>query len=434
MDQQLVTENKSETNHLLNDQNFTNENGSKKNNWLNFERNEIFLLLSYFFFGIAFANYEPYAPLWLNQIFYENSFLIIGFVVVIPSIVAAIGTPFWGLLADRFGSKKLVILGLVAFGLMFLSLLFINSSTVFLIILLIGYLFGSAHSANLFVFASKSINKPKEIIFAKQTITVSLAFVIFSPLVGWIYDTFSNSMIIQLMTAMVACLISIVLIFFVRTLKQSQEEKNTKEISKKVALTSVPFIFVGLMLLTFSFQSGAGFWAYSSIYFLEELNVKGVYFSIFLIVKTGLAVPLSFLLGRVKSTKKMGIIVSIFVGYFLFVYTLMTIFPTNWILLIIFYSIPMYPLYNVFLYALVSIYSNFEKRATAFGIFSSIGTAGYVAGILILGVFADYSSKGIFVMFLVSIILTIITLAISLLMLLFVFRKNSENDSINQSK
>ncbi|MCE7745214.1 MAG: hypothetical protein GPJ52_08795, partial [Candidatus Heimdallarchaeota archaeon] len=55
--------------------------GKTKSNWFTFERNEILLLLSYFLFGVAFANYEPYAPLWLNQIFSEDSFLIIGFVV-----------------------------------------------------------------------------------------------------------------------------------------------------------------------------------------------------------------------------------------------------------------------------------------------------------------------------------------------------------------
>lgn len=57
--------------------------GKTKSNWFTFERNEILLLLSYFLFGVAFANYEPYAPLWLNQIFSEESFLIIGFVVAI---------------------------------------------------------------------------------------------------------------------------------------------------------------------------------------------------------------------------------------------------------------------------------------------------------------------------------------------------------------
>ena len=88
--------------------------GKTKSNWFTFERNEILLLISYFLFGVAFANYEPYAPLWLNQIFSEESFLIIGFVVVIPSIITALGTAGWGFLADKFGTKKFVIISYVS--------------------------------------------------------------------------------------------------------------------------------------------------------------------------------------------------------------------------------------------------------------------------------------------------------------------------------
>ena len=82
----------------------------KRNEWLSFEKNEILLLVSYFLFGIAFSNYEPYAPLWLNQIFLEDSFLIIGFVVIISYIFGAIGSPIWGLFADRYGAKKYAFL------------------------------------------------------------------------------------------------------------------------------------------------------------------------------------------------------------------------------------------------------------------------------------------------------------------------------------
>ena len=395
-----------------------------RNHWLKFEKNELFLLISYFFYGIAFSNYEPYAPVWLSQIFEEDLFLIIGFVVVIPSLVGALGTPFWGMLADRFGTKKFVMFGILSFGLMFFSLIFTMNSLYFLVAILIGYLLGAANTSNFFALTSKSINKPKEIIFAKQTITVSLAFVTFSPLAGWIYDTFSNSMIIQLIIAACAMVISLILIVFVKVEKSEKEQPITLEEKPKINLTFLPFAFIGLMLLTFSFQSGAGFWAYSSIYFLDELAINGVYFSIFIIVKTALAVPLSLFLGRIKKKKTMGIIIISFLVYFLFVYILMTFFPTNWILLIIFYSIPMYPLYNVFLYSLTAIYSNEERRGTAFGIFNSVGTAGYVAGILILGAFADYSSLGIFVMFRVSIVISVIALIIALFMHFLAFRKD----------
>ncbi|MCK5183945.1 MAG: MFS transporter, partial [Candidatus Heimdallarchaeota archaeon] len=134
--------------------------GKTRSNWFTFERNEIFLLISYFLFGVAFANYEPYAPLWLNQIFSEESFLIIGFVVVIPSIMTALGTAGWGFLADKFGTKKFVIIGYVSFALMFLGLIiiqiFTQTSIYFLIVILIGFLFGSAQASNFAALATRT--------------------------------------------------------------------------------------------------------------------------------------------------------------------------------------------------------------------------------------------------------------------------------------
>ena len=59
-------------------------------NWFRFERNEIFLLLSFFFFGMAFANYEAYAPVWLQTLFNVDSFLLIGLVTVATTIASKI--------------------------------------------------------------------------------------------------------------------------------------------------------------------------------------------------------------------------------------------------------------------------------------------------------------------------------------------------------
>lgn len=409
-----------------------------KSDWFTFERNEILLIIIYFLFGVAFANYEPYAPFWLNEMFSVDSFLIIGFVGIIPSITAAVGVAGWGFLADKFGAKKFVILGYISFLLMFLSLIIMQIFTeipiYFLIIILIGFLFGSAQASNFAALATKSINKPREIILAKLSITVSLAFVILSPLVGWIIDNFENAMVIQLIISVCAMVFGIIVLFFVKESKIiTKVEEYKLENKGKVIITAVPIIFIGMMILIFAFQTGGGFWVYTSIYFLDELAVPGKMFSIFLIAKTALAIPVSFLLGLVKSRKKMGIIIASFLGYFTFVYGLMTIFPSNWKLLIALSFIPMYPIYNVFFYALVDSYSNNKRRATAFGLLSTFGTLGYITGILILGVFADFSSKGIFIMFPITLALEAFGFVVALLLYFFVFRKEKAPES-NQDK
>ena len=422
--------------------------GSLKEHWLHFEKNEVILLLSYFFFGLAFSNYEPYAPLWLNQFFNQDSFLIIGFVVIIPSLVGIIATPIWGYLADRFGSKKFVILGFISYSLMFLSLIFTTSSTFFLVIILIGYFFGSALTSNIFVLATKTSSKPREVVLAKFTMAVSLAYGIFSPIVGWIYDAFANSMIIQLSIAVGMTFLAVVLLFFAKDNeigKSEEQVANSEPIKHKEVISETPFTLIGILVTAFLFQMGAGFWAYSSIYFLKTPQValfnsanKGVIYSIFILIKTFLAVPLSFVFGRIKKQKNIGLIISCFTAYYVVVFILQTIFPTNWLMLLILYGFPMYPVYNVFFYNLVSRYSNDKRRGTAFGIFSAVGTIGYVSGILVIGAFADYvqigTFTGIFVSFPVSLILAIVAFIAATILLLVRLRQEDDNFSSEEAE
>ncbi len=426
----------------------TDKKSSFVQNWFRFEKNEVFLVLSYFFYGLAFANYEPYAPFWLSSIFDVNTFLVAGLVMVIPSFVGAIGTTVWGIAADRFGKKKFVLMGMAAYSLMFLALVFTPSPIYFLIMVLIGYLFGTAHTANMYALATKSINKPKEITLAKITMTISISWMCFSPLVGYIYDNFVNAMTIQLIIAICAMVIALFFAIFIKEkidVKEDQEVMTTvsaldnEQISVKKPLTMLPFLFAGVMLLVFTFQMTAGFWAYTGIYFLETLVVDGKYFSIFLIIKTAVAVPLSFLLSRIKSTKTYSWVAIIFVGWICLDYLLMMLYPMNWVMIIIIYSVPMYPLYNIAFYSLVTNLTNKEKRATAYGVFNTIGTVGYIIGILILGLAADLSPDGIFVMLKVSLIFGAITLAIAVLLFIFKTRKeiimpSKENEEIKKTQ
>ncbi|MEE9410223.1 MAG: MFS transporter [Candidatus Heimdallarchaeota archaeon] len=432
---------KNETTQL--DTNSTNPDAKQKinserknsiNYWIKFEKNEIFLLLSFFFFGIAFANYDPYAPIWLRQIFQEDSFLIIGLVVIIPSLMVAIGTSIWGVLADKFGTKKFVVFGFSIYLLMFLCLIFTSSSTYFLVIVLIGNLFGSAQASNFYALTTKSVNKPKSVVLAKITATVSLSYFIMSPVVGRIYDSFSNAMTVQLIIAIVSCSIAIVLIFMVKEKRNTQEEIISKSVDEKRSpIFLFAFLFIALMIVVFTFQSTVGFWAYTSIFFLDTLEIKGLYYSFVIIAKTALAIPLAILLGNIRKTKKISGLIILFTGWSIIVYLVMMLFPTNWILVLLIYSIPMYPLYSVSFYSLVTKFSSSKRRATAFGIFSAIGTTGYVTGILILGAFADSSSQGIFIMLKISLIFASVACFLAIVFFFFVRSKKESIRAIEMN-
>ena len=341
--------------------------------------------------------------------------------------MVAVGTTVWGFFADKFGTKKFVLLGIVAYTLLFFSLIFTKSSQYFLVIVLIGTLLGSAQTANYFALATKSINNPKEMVLAKMTITSSLSWMIVSPLIGWIYDSFSNSMTIQLIIAIVTCLITLAFAFFIKEGTDERKDVQKEEIKQNSAsLTPFILIFIGLMILTFFYQITGGFWAYTSIYFLDTLNIKGFYYSFFLIAKTALAIPLAFLVGNVRKADKISWIIIIFSGWLVIDYLIMMLFPTQWILILIIYSLPMYPIYNVSFYSLVTRFSSSARRATAYGIFSTIGTLGYISGVLILGIIADTFSEGIFSMLPTSLVFALIALFFAVVFFVLIYLKKKE--------
>ena len=405
------------------------------NDWIHVEKNEIFLLLSFFFIGAAFANYEPYAPFWLQELFKEESFFIIGLVFAIPSIAVAVGTALWGYFADKFGIKKIVILGLFAYAILFLSLIFTTSATYFLIAILIGSFIGAAQSSNFYALGAKVVNKPKTMVFAKMMVVVSLSWIIMSPVVGWINDSYPEEeritvMKIQLMIAVIFCAISLIFCYFIKEKHVKLEKSPIIFQQKSNLLTYFSLIFVIIIAAAFFWQTTGGFYAYSSIYFLDILELKYSYYSLYLILKTALAVPLSILLGRVKKHNINILLVLVFAIWSFISFFFMMMFPLNWIMILIIYSIPMYPLFNITFYSILSNYTLEERRATAFGIMNAIGTSGYVVGILVLGLVADYFIKGIFAMLIAAFIFATVALFTASLFYLFTkLKKENKNYS-----
>lgn len=394
--------------------------------WLSFEKNEFLIIFSMFFYHIGFANFAPYAPLWLNQIFEVESFVIIGLVNVIPNAMIIIGTLLWGFLADKLGIKWFVVGGLVFMGLMFFSLIFSANPLFFLVIIFVGYFFGSAQSANYYALGTTITNKPKEVILGKITAITSVAWIIMSPISGIIYDKFGDSaMDIQLSIASIGLLVAVILASLVKENRHRKQETDEKKTDRKTPpIATFPILFIMTVVLAFFLQSTmGGFWAYNSLYFIETLNVKAIHYSIFLIATTTIAIPIAIFFGNISSNKA---IIKTAVGYIFIqnlVFLFMTIFPRNATLGLILYSVPLYPFYAVSMYTLVANFTSKERRAAAFGIFGSIGISGVVVGILILGVLADTSTLGIFIMLRYSLVYAIITLVVSIILFFLIRRK-----------
>ncbi|MCG3215500.1 MAG: MFS transporter, partial [Candidatus Heimdallarchaeota archaeon] len=358
-----------------------------------FERNEVLILIGIFFFGFSSGMFNPYVPIWLENIFAVDSYFLLGFAAVIPNFLFAVGTTVWGILADKFGKRKFVLIGFISQSIMFFFLLFVNTSTLFLVVMVVGYLFISAQFSNVYAFATLTSSKKKEVILGEITASFSLAWAISSPLAGKIHeaakdttsivsrfassipDVFSDElhnnpdMALQLFIAVIVCVIAFSFLFFTKETQIQKVIADTKTSElKKVKITLFPAIFIIIIITAFFQQATAGgFWAYASVYFINVLETSAIHFSYFLIVTTLFGFFLSLLLGRVTKTNR--VILCVIAGMFIQVmmYLLMTLYSTNIILGLIVYSFPSYVISNISIYGLISTFSNEKRRATAYG-------------------------------------------------------------------
>ncbi|UJG44216.1 MAG: MFS transporter [Candidatus Heimdallarchaeum endolithica] len=388
-----------------------------------FERNEILILLAIFFTSLSFANFSPYAPVYLKEIFSVNSYLALGAISIITNAMIVVGTPIWGRLADIFQPKKFVLLGIGSLSLMYFSLVFSNSSTFFLIVIFIGFLFGSAQTGNIYALATKSTKKTKEVVLSKISIVMSLSWLIMSPIAGKIFDTMDNSYKIQMSIASISCLISLLIVLFVKEYKEQEQEKEKTDVNSlkdKEKITEFVTPFVIFIALSFVFQAASGgFWSFNTLYFIDFLEIKARVYSNFLVVVTILGIFVSYLLGKVKTDFKNAILIMIFSLIQVVIFGIMTFNPYNSVLNLILYSVPMYPIYNISFYWIVTSLSNEKRRATAYGIFNSIGILGIIAGVILLGIVAD-KSLIIISMLKISFYISIVAFIFSIALFVFI--------------
>ncbi|MCK4973014.1 MAG: MFS transporter, partial [Candidatus Heimdallarchaeota archaeon] len=377
--------------------------------------------------------------------------------------VIAFGTWIWGIFADKFGKKPFVLLGIGASGLMYIALMFVQTPLAFLIGILVGNIFISAQTANFYAYATVSTTKKKETILGEIAASFSLAWLISSPLAATIQDNITSSnqpeflkqfldsasgilssqlvehpaMAIQLFIAVIACIVSFTIISFAKNdiiiKKTKDEEYKVEQLENnetKIKFSKNRLILIIILIIGFFQQaSSGGFWAYSSYYFVEELGALWIQYSYFLIVVTTIGFILSLVFSRITKNKKVILMLIIMTFLQIGIYSTMAIFPENLVLSLIVYSVPMYVVFSILLYSLVGTYTERKRRATAFGIFNTIGLLGSVSSALILGSVADNSSMGLFVMFYIVVGFSVTVFLLSVL-LMILFRKNQRNEKL----
>jgi len=177
------------------------------------------------------------------------------------------------------------------------------------------------------------------------------------------------AMAIQLLIAVIACIVSFTIISFAKNdnliEKTKDDEHKIEQLENKETTIkfsrNLPILILIVLIGFFQQASSSGFWAYSSYYFVEELGASWVQYSYFLIIVTSTGFILSLAFSRITKSKSVIFMVMVMTFLQIFIYVTMSLNPENLWLNLIVYSLPTYVIFSIFLYARYETWSNLQE-------------------------------------------------------------------------
>ena len=149
-----------------------------------------------FFSAIGFSMVFPFLPLYIESLgsrFALSTEVLAGLVIAVQSVTMMIAAPIWGVVADRFGRKKMILRALVGGGIFMILMGFVQSAEQLILLrALQGLVTGTVSANNALVAASA----PRERVgFAMGTLQLGLwSGVAVGPLLGGVLaDLFGYS-------------------------------------------------------------------------------------------------------------------------------------------------------------------------------------------------------------------------------------------------
>ncbi|MDN4492689.1 MFS transporter [Ureibacillus aquaedulcis] len=247
----------------------------------------IFVCLSNFFVSLNFYILATAFPLYVKDILNGNAQQM-GLAITIYSLGIVLIRPFSGQWVDRFGNKKMALVGLGIFLIASISYFGAMGIVLFLVIRFIhgmGYALAST-ATNTIASSLIPISRQGEGV-GYFSMFMSLAMVI-GPAFGLFLWQDKNITVLLLS----ACIISILSLLFAIALKASQQKQNTAEIvrttkpTKKkmhfsdfIELKALPIALLAF-LLAFSYSSLSGFLA-SFTAEINQTQVASLFFVVF---------------------------------------------------------------------------------------------------------------------------------------------------------
>lgn len=111
-----------------------------------------------FFSAIGFSMVFPFLPLYIDSLgsrFALSTELLAGLVIAVQSVTMMIAAPIWGVVADRFGRKKMILRAMVGGGIFMILMGFVQSAEELILLrALQGMISGTVSANNALVAAS----------------------------------------------------------------------------------------------------------------------------------------------------------------------------------------------------------------------------------------------------------------------------------------
>jgi MFS family permease len=224
-----------------------------------------------------------------------------GIFYVVPTLFAAISSPFWGMLADRFNKKTLLLRAQIGLAVSFLAAGFSTSVEQFFLALAIQGIFGGTFAASRAYIASLIQGEELTQSLTLMEAAPRAALVISPLLIGFLLDLHSPVEIYRYLAVL-----PILAAIFTLRIPEVESERKSESTPKEISNASSPIPFIELLMLQFLFGIAS---ILPSPYFTHTMQARfsslssgqmGMLFGIPHLVYLAAATPLS---AKIKSNR-----------------------------------------------------------------------------------------------------------------------------------
>ncbi|MBQ5152595.1 MFS transporter [Macrococcoides caseolyticum] len=245
------------------------------------------LMMIQFFIYFGFSIVIPVIPALVHSL-NLNAFHM-GLLLASYSIVSFIVAPVWGYLSDKYGRKKILIIGLIGFTLSFVLFgLFIDNLPMLYTSRILGGLFSSAcFSTTTSMVSDMTTHEERNKYMGLMGMMIGLGF-IFGPAVGGLLSGISYQ-IPYFVTAAILTVIALFCLFTIQETLQHSTDSEQATVNPKLLTPAVYILLLSTFIVTFTMS---GMESSFQLFEIEKINITatqmGMLFMIGGLVNAGL--------------------------------------------------------------------------------------------------------------------------------------------------